>query len=567
MLQNLLEKLGLGSKKKEQERVRKEEEEQERIRKEEEEQQRLSEEYHRRAIEEAKIRVDGGKYQSGKESKHQKKLEYENVRKKKADEEKKSEEVGKCDDSGENQIELLGDWKSDLMNQFTSLGQKKRRPVKIYVESKMAKKFLAQKVMPYLWHDDEHRKYIDSTFAPQEYLRWVWIVVYLHHPDPKVIIETLRFSQEIKEKKYLYFLTDPLPYLLVHENRDISMEAAKVTWQLNDASIEAIFNVLSSQGMIISGIEAQKGRHAAEILRDCCPPERRKLFEQLSFDRFSPSIVKVKDESYENIQINDSSKAIPNNLQNSIGIEFVLIPAGEFDMGTPSSEVEGKIYDSGPVHHVKILTAFYMGKYQVTQKQWRSIMGNNPSDFKGDNLPVEMVSWYDVQDFIKKLNQKESTNKYRLPSEAEWEYAARAGTKTRYFFGDDESMLEDYAWYSENSGSRPPKKGDYYGYDEDDLFQNKWNGKTHAVGEKKPNQWGLYDIYGNVDEWVQDNRHINYNGAPTDGGSWESRGDRQRVYRGGYWMDQVRICTSARRGSFEPDVPAHSFGFRLLRVL
>lgn len=132
--------------------------------------------------------------------------------------------------------------------------------------------------------------------------------------------------------------------------------------------------------------------------------------------------------------------------KNSIGIKFVLIQPGEFMMGSEENEREK------PVHKVTISKPFYLGIYPVTQNEWKAIMGNNPSSSKGDNRPVEMVSWNDVQDFIKKLNEKEGWNKYRLPSEAEWEYALRAGTKTRYSFGDDESNLGDYAWIYSNSG-------------------------------------------------------------------------------------------------------------------
>jgi formylglycine-generating enzyme required for sulfatase activity len=121
-------------------------------------------------------------------------------------------------------------------------------------------------------------------------------------------------------------------------------------------------------------------------------------------------------------------------ITDTIDMEFVLIPAGKFEMGSPSDE-EGRYSDEGPVHPVNIEKAFYMGRYEVTQKQWRAIMGDNPSGFKGYDLPVETVSWDDVQEFIKKLNEKEGTDKYRLPSEAEWEYACRAGTTTRYSFG------------------------------------------------------------------------------------------------------------------------------------
>ena len=129
-------------------------------------------------------------------------------------------------------------------------------------------------------------------------------------------------------------------------------------------------------------------------------------------------------------------------------MEFVLIPAGEFMMGSPSNE-KGRYDDEGPVHKVTIKNSFYMGKYPVTQKQWKKVMGNNPSNFKGEDRPVENVSWEDVHEFVKKLNEKEGTDKYRLPSEAEWEYACRAGTQTRYSFGDDESKLNEYAWYDQ----------------------------------------------------------------------------------------------------------------------
>ena len=150
---------------------------------------------------------------------------------------------------------------------------------------------------------------------------------------------------------------------------------------------------------------------------------------------------------------------------NSIGLKFTLIPAGEFYMGSEEYDEEKH------VHKVRINNPFYLGTYPVTQREWKAVMRRNPSDFKGDDLPVEVVSWDNVQKFIKKLNEKEGTGKYRLPSEAEWEYACRAGTTTRYLFGDDESELGDYAWYGENS-----------------------DGKTHPVGQKEHNPWGLYDI-------------------------------------------------------------------------
>jgi len=134
-------------------------------------------------------------------------------------------------------------------------------------------------------------------------------------------------------------------------------------------------------------------------------------------------------------------------------MKFVLIQPGEFDMGSPTNEV-GRDNDEGPVHHVTIPEPFYMSKYEVTQKQWSEVMVSNPSYFKGNDLPVENVSWEKVQQFIRSLNAKEGTDKYRLPTEAEWEFAARAVTTTRYSFGEDESELEDHAWYWENSEGR-----------------------------------------------------------------------------------------------------------------
>ncbi len=221
--------------------------------------------------------------------------------------------------------------------------------------------------------------------------------------------------------------------------------------------------------------------------------------------------------------------------ENSIGMKFALIPEGEFMMG--SEEFNW----AKPVHRVKINKPFYLGIYPVTQREWKEVRGSNPSYIKGDELPVEQVSWIDVQEFIKKLNEKEGTNKYRLPSEAEWEYAARAGTSTRYSFGDDELKLGEYAWYDCNSG-----------------------GETHEVGQKKPNPWGLYDMHGNVWEWVQDSLHSDYNGAPTDSSAWEL-GGTDRVFRGGSWRGDARGCRSANRGNVVHGGRSQRLGFRLVR--
>lgn len=230
----------------------------------------------------------------------------------------------------------------------------------------------------------------------------------------------------------------------------------------------------------------------------------------------------------------------------STGIEFVLVPAGEFEMGSPTEDAD-QFPSECPTHNVTIRLPFYMGRSPVTQRQWKTIMGKmgkNPSHFKGETHPVEMVSWNEARKFVKKLNEKEHTDKYRLPSEAEWEYACRAGTQTSYCFGDDWSKLDEYAWNSENSDRQ-----------------------THAVGQKKPNPWDLYDMHGNVWEWVQDSWHENYKGSPSDGSAWEDRNTSYKVSRGGSWYCTAILCRSASRFKRDSENRISNLGFRLLMEL
>ncbi|GHV57989.1 hypothetical protein FACS189460_5330 [Deltaproteobacteria bacterium] len=224
---------------------------------------------------------------------------------------------------------------------------------------------------------------------------------------------------------------------------------------------------------------------------------------------------------------------------NSLGMEFVLIPAGTFMMGSPPDD-KSVPSDEKPAHQVTISRPFYMGQYEVTQAQWEEVMGSNPSFFKGRNNPVEQVSWEDAQEFIKRLNQMEGTNKYRLPTEAEWEYAARAGTQTRYYFGDSEKNLGEYAWYDDNS-----------------------NDETHPVGQKKPNAWGLYDMAGNVWEWVEDWYDSDYySRSPGLDPPGPERG-LSRVQRGGGWINFTTLCQSALRDDYNPGNRYLTLGFRL----
>jgi formylglycine-generating enzyme required for sulfatase activity len=229
------------------------------------------------------------------------------------------------------------------------------------------------------------------------------------------------------------------------------------------------------------------------------------------------------------------------NLSGGVRLEMVEIPAGSFCMGSNNGNADEK-----PVHQVTINYSFYMGKYEVTQAQWQAVMGNDPSHFKGDfaepfiNLPVEQVSWEDAQSFINKLNESNDGFRYRLTTEAEWEYACRAGTT-----GDDAGNLGEMAWYKDNSG-----------------------GRTHAVGTKQPNAWGLFDMHGNVWEWCQDWYHYDsYNGAPSDGSAWLSGGEQKhRVLRGGSWSNYDTGLRSAFRGGNTPDSRDDGVGFRVVAV-
>ncbi len=220
---------------------------------------------------------------------------------------------------------------------------------------------------------------------------------------------------------------------------------------------------------------------------------------------------------------------------NGMGLEMELIPSGTFQMGSPDPEV-GRGDDEWPQHLVSV-QSFYMGKYEVTQAQYRAVMGTNPAYFKGcDQCPVEQVTWNDANEFCRKLSQM-TRKEYRLPSEAEWEYACRARTEGPYA-----GSLAAMAWFYENAGdARLSGEQDYK-----KLEAN--NNRTHPVGQKQKNDFGLYDMYGNVSEWCQDWYHANYNGAPTDGSAWLSGGEQKgRVYRGGSWGSHGGDLRSANR--------------------
>ncbi len=223
---------------------------------------------------------------------------------------------------------------------------------------------------------------------------------------------------------------------------------------------------------------------------------------------------------------------------NTLGMEFVAIDAGRFDMGGSNTGVANE----APVRQVKV-APFYLGRYEVTQAEWFEVMGTNPSQYKDPRRPVDQVTWIEVQEFIQRLNLKEETNAYRLPSEAEWEYAARAGHHGDYGFDGGSALLSRYAWYGQrgNVGTRP-------------------------VGQRLANAWGLYDMHGNVWEWVEDCWHDDYQGAPARSGPWLEGGDcGVRVLRGGAWNSEAFYVRSRVRGGYGYDLNDVGNGFRLAK--
>jgi formylglycine-generating enzyme required for sulfatase activity len=255
-------------------------------------------------------------------------------------------------------------------------------------------------------------------------------------------------------------------------------------------------------------------------------------------------------------------------ITSSIGMKLTLIPSGEFTMGSPDSEdVRSPDFHIAPQHLVRITRPFYMGVYDVTQGQYQRVMGNNPSYFSGNRaqavagqdtsrFPVEQVSWNDAVEFCRKLSnmpkEKAAARSYRLPTEAQWEYACRAGSTTRYYFGDDWSQLGEYAWYINHSDSHP-----------------------HAVGQKKPNAWGLYDMHGNVWQWCLDWYAGGYYAeSPKDDPTGPATGSC-RVFRGGSWRFPAGNCQAGERhiacecppgGKLSPEFRAFDLGFRVCLI-
>jgi uncharacterized protein (TIGR02996 family) len=231
---------------------------------------------------------------------------------------------------------------------------------------------------------------------------------------------------------------------------------------------------------------------------------------------------------------------------NSFSIALALIPAGSFLMGSPGKEL-GRFADEGPRHKVTLTRPFFLGVFQVTQAQWRAVMGTNPSHFPGDHHPVERVSWDEAREFCRSLSEREKRS-YRLPTEAEWEYACRAGTTTPFYFGG--TLSDQLANYDANVTYANSLRGTY-------------RRRTVPVGGFPPNAWGLYDMHGNVREWCEDRFGSYGRGAVTDPQGVQTGTDR--VARGGAWYNVPGYCRCAFRRSHSPDSQDSEVGFRVCR--
>ena len=270
----------------------------------------------------------------------------------------------------------------------------------------------------------------------------------------------------------------------------------------------------------------------------------------------------------------------PKSIRNQTGIELVWIPPGTFTMGSTDAEIQAAYEESKslfpqyaklewftgekPRHRVTIREGFYMAKYEVTQAQWRAVMGTTVQQQmakagptwtlvgeQGDNYPMVFVSWNEAQQFVEKLNAMQDGYQYRLPTEAEWEYGARAGTTTAFAFGD--SLSSEQANFNANHP--------YF-----DTDKGRPRAAATPVGSLQPNAWGLYDMHGNVYEWCEDSYHDSYEGAPADGSAWLSGGSDQKVIRSGAYGSNAANVRSAVRHAFAPGTRTGTLGFRVAAV-
>jgi len=312
----------------------------------------------------------------------------------------------------------------------------------------------------------------------------------------------------------------------------------------------------AERARVMAEQEAQdKSRLAVETEKQRIESERRAAL-QADVDRKKREEEAVRRQAEEERKRREAAARVPKpgqmktvDLGGGVKLELVWVPFGEFTMGSPSSE-SGRDNDEGPQHRVRITRGFWMGKYEVTQSQWESVIGSNPSHFKdaGGSAPVESVSWDDCQDFLQKLSSRTGKT-FRLPTEAEWEYACRAGTETTFHYGS--SLSSTQANFNGNYPYGGASKGPYLN-------------KTASVGSYRSNAFGLYDMHGNVYEWCQDWYGENYYQSSTTRDPLGPSSGSSRVRRGGSWNYLARYCRSAGRFGRTPDYRSYYGGFRIV---
>jgi len=316
---------------------------------------------------------------------------------------------------------------------------------------------------------------------------------------------------------------------------EVKIAALPEALKYGDAGLDLIIGTLQDESMAVKFA-------AYSLLRDRDEPNIKQQLQKY-LPTFDFDVITVDAEGKENSRRRHYAHFFPEDLGNGVVLEMVYIPGGTFMMGSPATE--SGIYDESPQHRVTV-PAFFAGKYPITQAQWQAVMGNNPSKFQCEKRPINNVPWYHAVAFCGRLSQQ-TGKKYRLLSEAEWEYACRAGTTTPFHFG--ETITPELVNYKGNPYAKVPK--------------GLYCPPTTDVGSFPPNAFGLYDMHGNVWEWCSDRWNSNYKGAPTDGSSWETGTSEYLVLRGGSWMYDAANCRSAYRVWMAAEDRWWSTGFRV----
>jgi formylglycine-generating enzyme required for sulfatase activity len=352
---------------------------------------------------------------------------------------------------------------------------------------------------------------------------------------------------------------------------EVKIAALKDALNYGDAGLEIVIQAWQENPLIEMKFAAY------QLLKERKEPQIKSVISNFNFDIYQDNfdVITVNRRGLEISRKKNSAYCFKEDIGNGVILEMVYIPGGTFTMGLPETEPESHDHEK-PQHQVTI-QPFFMGKYVATQAQWKEVallpkierdLERDLSYFKGNNRPVECVLWHDAVEFCARVSKKTGRN-YRLPSEAEWEYACRAGTTTPFHFG--ETITPDLANYNGNETYLDAPKG-------------KYRKETVDVGRFPPNAFGLYEMHGNVWEWCADPWHESYNGAPTDGSVWDEKNndnsyqnsvdlltmsrndDRNRLLRGGSWFLNPLDSSSALRFYIAPDTRSHLIGFRFVCV-